>query len=157
MVGPSSRSWSRSNSRSTDSGSESAFKSSSPEFLRLNATALRITSPMCTLGAFMLVNYSTRPPWCVLGGFETRPHRGTALEPHFPGAGDLQGTLHRARLVAGLLVFQRGNRVGDDAAAGLEVGYAVLEEGCAEGYAGVEAAVDAVVARGASVGAAAGA
>ena len=47
------------NNRWTDSGRESAFKISSPEFLKLNATALRMTSPMCTLDAFMLANYST--------------------------------------------------------------------------------------------------
>src|SRR3712207_7836932 len=63
-------------------------------------------------------------------------------------------TLFRS-LVARLLVLERGDRVGDDAATGLEVGDAVLEKGGAERYAGVETAVYAVVAGRASVGAAA--
>src|SRR5215211_5852088 len=77
------------------------------------------------------------------------------LQPHLAGAGDLERPLHRPRLVTGLLVLERRDGVGDDAATGLEVGDTVFEECCAERYAGVEAAVDAVVARGARVGSAA--
>src|SRR5215210_2638176 len=82
---------------------------------------------------------------------------GVPLQPHLAGAGDLQGAFHGPRFVAGFLVFERGYGVGYDTAASLEVGDAVLEESRAECYAGVEAAVDAVVAGGAGVGTAAGA
>src|ERR687893_2476721 len=78
------------------------------------------------------------------------------LQPHLAATGDLQGPRHRPRLVAGLLVLEGGHGVGDDAAAGLEVRDAPFQERGAQRYAGVEAAVHAVVAGGTGVGAAAG-
>src|SRR5918997_1429574 len=80
---------------------------------------------------------------------------GPRLQPHPAAAGDLQGQLYGAGLVAGFIVLQGRHRVGDDAAAGLEVDRAVFQEGRPERYAGVEAAVYAVVAGSTRVGAAA--
>ena len=56
--------------------------------------------------------------------------------------------------VDGLLVFAFGSRVGDDAAARLDIRFAVLEQHCSQRDAGVVVAVEAEVADGAGVGAA---
>ena len=52
------------------------------------------------------------------------------------------------------MVFAFGGRVGDDATAGLDIGFAVLEQNSAEGDAGIVVAVESEVADGAGVGAA---
>src|SRR5215211_3185959 len=87
---------------------------------------------------------------------ENSRSQASCLQPHLAASSNLQRLLHRPGLVAGLLVLQGGHGVGDDPAAGLEVSRSFHEERGAQGYAGVEAAVHAVVAGGAGVGAAAG-
>jgi hypothetical protein len=75
-----------------------------------------------------------------------------------PRAGELDGFLggadQRARLVAPFLVFGLGVAVGDAAAACLDVHLAVLDQGGAQGDAGVHVAVGAKVADGARIEAA---
>ena len=53
---------------------------------------------------------------------------------------------HRFRLVDGFLKFRFGGRVVDPAAAGLHVGFAVLEQRRADGDARVQIAIEAEVA-----------
>src|SRR6478609_3512454 len=64
------------------------------------------------------------------------------------------GGHHAHGFVDAFLVFGFGGAVGDDAGAGLDVGFAVLEDDGAEGNAGVAVAVEAEVADGAGVDAA---
>ena len=63
---------------------------------------------------------------------------------------------HGFSFVDGFLKFGFGDRIVDPAAAGLDVGFAVLEHGGADGDAAVEIAVKTEVADRAAVGAAGG-
>src|SRR5882757_6213347 len=61
------------------------------------------------------------------------------------------GGHHAHGFIDAFLVFARGDGVGDDAGAGLDVGFAVLEDDGAQGDAGVGVSVEAEVANGAGV------
>src|SRR6202044_2802630 len=69
--------------------------------------------------------------------------------------GLLRGSHERLGLVDRLLVLGLGLAVGDDAAAGLDVHDAVLDDGCPEHDAGVHGPVGGEIAHRASIGASA--